>query len=46
VAELAVLHVLALLRRLDEARAALADGGWGQPVGQSLLGTTTALVGR
>lgn len=45
VAELAVLQVLALLRRLDEARAALADGRWGQPVGQSLLGTTTVLVG-
>lgn len=43
--ELAVLQVLALLRRLDEARAALADGRWRQPVGRSLLGTTTALVG-
>jgi phosphoglycerate dehydrogenase-like enzyme len=45
VAELAVLHVLALLRRLDESRAALADGRWGQPVGRSLLDTTTVLVG-
>jgi phosphoglycerate dehydrogenase-like enzyme len=45
VAEMAVLHVLALLRRLDDARAGLAAGRWGQPVGRSLLGTTTVLVG-
>ncbi|HLU57997.1 MAG TPA: NAD(P)-dependent oxidoreductase [Pseudonocardia sp.] len=45
VAELAVLHVLALPRRLDDARSALAAGRWGQPVGRSLLGTTTVLVG-
>lgn len=45
VAELVVLHVLALLRRLDDSRAVLADGGWGQPVGRSLVGSTTVLVG-
>ncbi|HEY2204297.1 MAG TPA: NAD(P)-dependent oxidoreductase [Pseudonocardia sp.] len=45
VADLAVLHVLAALRRLDEARAAPSRGGWGEPMGRSLLGTTTLLVG-
>jgi phosphoglycerate dehydrogenase-like enzyme len=45
VAELAVLLVLAAMRRLDEVRAALREGRWGRPVGRSLAGTTTALVG-
>lgn len=45
VAEVVVLHVLALLRRLDDSRAALAGGRWGQPIGRSLLGSTTVLVG-
>ena len=46
VAELAVLQLLALLRRLDEARAALVDGRWeSRPTGGSLLGATVAIVG-
>jgi phosphoglycerate dehydrogenase-like enzyme len=45
VAELAVLLVLAAMRRLDEVRAAFRQGRWGQPVGTSLTGTTTSLIG-
>lgn len=46
VAELAVLHLLALLRRLDDARAALRDRRWeSRPTGGSLLGATVAIVG-
>ncbi|RZT86612.1 phosphoglycerate dehydrogenase-like enzyme [Pseudonocardia sediminis] len=46
VAELAVLHVLAGMRRLDEARATLRErDGWNGPAGRSLLGATTAVVG-
>ena len=45
-AELAVLHLLALLRRLDESRAALAERRWLQrPVGRSLLDSTVLIVG-
>ena len=46
VAELAVLQLLALLRQLDDARAALVDGRWdSRPTGGSLLGATVAIVG-
>ncbi len=46
VAELAVLHLLALVRRLDEARAALTGHRWEQrPTGGSLLGATVVIVG-
>ena len=46
VAEIAVLHLLALTRRLAEARAALADGRWeGRPTGESLHGATVLIVG-
>lgn len=46
VAELAVLQLLALLRKLDEARAAAAGGGWdSRPTGGSLLGSTVVIVG-
>jgi phosphoglycerate dehydrogenase-like enzyme len=46
VAELAVLHLLALLRRLDDARAALRDRRWeSRPTGGSLLGATVVIVG-
>jgi len=46
VAEIAVLHLLALTRRLDEARAALAARRWEQrPTGGSLLGATVVIVG-
>jgi phosphoglycerate dehydrogenase-like enzyme len=45
-AELAVLHLLALARRLDESRAMLQQRRWGdRPVGQSLLGATILIVG-
>jgi phosphoglycerate dehydrogenase-like enzyme len=44
-AELAVLHLLALLRRLDESRAALAERRWPRPVGRSLLDATVLIVG-
>jgi phosphoglycerate dehydrogenase-like enzyme len=46
VAELAVLFLLALARRLDSARAALASRHWLQrPTGGSLLGATVLIVG-
>jgi phosphoglycerate dehydrogenase-like enzyme len=47
VAELAVLQLLALLRKLDDARAcALAVGRWdSRPTGGSLLGSTVAVIG-
>lgn len=45
VAELAVLHILALLRRLPEAQAGVRGGLLGAPLGQSLLGRTVCLVG-
>jgi phosphoglycerate dehydrogenase-like enzyme len=46
VAELAVLLLLALVRRLDSARAALASRRWLQrPTGGSLLGATVLIVG-
>lgn len=46
VAELAILHLLALVRRLDDVRAALADGRWAvRPTGGSLFGSTVAIVG-
>jgi phosphoglycerate dehydrogenase-like enzyme len=46
VAEMAVLHLLVLARRLDELRAALAAQNWAQrPVGDSLVGATVVIVG-
>jgi phosphoglycerate dehydrogenase-like enzyme len=46
VAELAVLHLLALARRLDDARAVLAEGRWpDRPAGLSLLDSTVVIVG-
>jgi len=45
VAELAVLHLLALSRRLDDARQNLRDGRWTGPVGTSLSGQTVLIVG-
>lgn len=46
VAEFAILQLLALLRRLDDARAALRDGRWeSRPTGGSLLGATIVIVG-
>ncbi len=45
-AELAVLHLLALARRLDESRAVLRQGRWpDRPVGRSLLDSTVLVVG-
>jgi phosphoglycerate dehydrogenase-like enzyme len=45
VAELAVLHLLALSRRLDESRAAVRDQRLGEPIGRSLAGRTATVVG-
>lgn len=46
VAEIAVLHLLALSRRLDAARSALAAGRWtARPTGISLHGATVVIVG-
>ena len=45
-AELAVLDLLALFRRLDESRAALTERRWpDRPVGRSLLDATVLIVG-
>ena len=45
-AELAVLHLLALARRLDESRAVLAERRWpDRPLGRSLLDSTVLIVG-
>lgn len=46
VAELAVLQLLALVRGLDQARAALRDRRWEQrPLGGTLLGSAILVVG-
>jgi phosphoglycerate dehydrogenase-like enzyme len=46
VAELAVLLLLALVRRLDEVRAVLAERRWAvRPTGGALAGSTVAIVG-
>ena len=45
VAELALLAILALLRRVPEASADLAAGKWGQPKGTTTTGKTVGLVG-
>lgn len=45
VAELAMLFILALARRLDEARKNVADGVFFKPTGRSLLGKTVCIVG-
>ena len=46
VAEFAVLHLLAVLRRLDDTRAALRDRRWeSRPTGGSLLGATVVIAG-
>ncbi len=46
VAEIAVLHLLALTRRLAAARTALAEGRWEErPTGESLHGATVVIVG-
>lgn len=44
VAELAVAQILTAVRRLDEARSAVANGWW-QPISGSLIGSTVAIVG-
>jgi phosphoglycerate dehydrogenase-like enzyme len=45
-AELAILHLLALARRLDESRAALTERRWPErPVGRALLDSTVLIVG-
>jgi phosphoglycerate dehydrogenase-like enzyme len=45
VAELAMLLILALLRRLPEAQASVRAGELGVPLGRSLAGSTVCLVG-
>jgi phosphoglycerate dehydrogenase-like enzyme len=46
VAELAMLHLLALTRNLDQDRAVLTEGRWGdRTAGSSLLGATVLIVG-
>ncbi len=46
VAEIAVLHLLAAFRRLEDARSALREHRWDfRPTGRSLLGATVAIVG-
>lgn len=45
VAEHAVALLLALARRLPEARNGFLTGGWGEPSGRSLAGTTAAVIG-
>lgn len=45
VAELALMAIIALLRRVPEASSALAAGKWGQPKGTTLTGKTVGLVG-
>jgi phosphoglycerate dehydrogenase-like enzyme len=45
VAEFAVLLTLALSRRLDEARQALRDHIWAQPVARALFGGTAVIIG-
>jgi len=44
VAELAVAQILTAVRRMDEARVAVANGWW-QPISGSLIGSTIAIVG-
>jgi phosphoglycerate dehydrogenase-like enzyme len=45
VAELAVLHLLALSRRFDQARACLRDGLLGEPVSRGLASQTATVIG-
>jgi phosphoglycerate dehydrogenase-like enzyme len=45
VAELAVLHLLALSRRFDQTRACLRDGLLGEPVSHGLAGRTATVIG-
>lgn len=45
VAELAIIHMLVLARRYNEAVANLHAGGWGLPMGTLLLTKTAGIVG-
>jgi phosphoglycerate dehydrogenase-like enzyme len=45
VAELAMLLILALSRRLQQAQANLRERRWAQPLGAALLGKTACVVG-
>lgn len=45
VAELAVLHLLVLSRRFDQARACLQDRRLGEPISRGLAGQTATVVG-
>jgi phosphoglycerate dehydrogenase-like enzyme len=46
VTELALLHLLALSRQFDQARARLRDGRLGEPVSRGLVGQTASLEER
>jgi phosphoglycerate dehydrogenase-like enzyme len=45
VAEMAILHMLVLTRRYNEALGYLKEGIWGQPMGTLLLTKTAGIVG-
>ncbi len=45
VAEIAILHVLALLRRYSQAQSSVRGGRLGQPCGSTLAGKTATVVG-
>jgi hypothetical protein len=45
VAELAVLYLLALVRRFDDARRALRERRWGEPMSRSVADCTVLVVG-
>lgn len=45
VAEHAIALLLALARRIPEARDGFRSGHWGEPVGRSLAGTTVVVIG-
>lgn len=45
VAEMAILHMLVLVRRYNEAEAHIKAGIWGQPMGTMLLTKTAGIVG-
>ncbi len=45
VGELAIIHMMVLARRYNEALADLKAGSWGTPMGTLLLGKTAGIVG-
>ncbi len=45
VAEIALLHMLLLSRRIYEAQREMAEGNWGNPLGSALIGKTVGIYG-